>query len=84
MDQYRGRADHPMVCVIKESIEKREAPNKGFAFFQAVEKGEKSYFPKLIARLRGLAPKPPQSLCSLRGLGRLAVPLESSERFSKY
>ena len=50
MDQYRGRADHPMVCVIKESIEKREAPNKGFAFFQAVEKGEKSYFPKLIAR----------------------------------
>ncbi|MDN5710441.1 MAG: hypothetical protein L0G95_13440, partial [Planococcus sp. (in: firmicutes)] len=38
----------------------------------------------LSLAFRGLAPKPPQSLCALRGLGRLADPQESSEHFSKY
>ena len=33
---------------------------------------------------RGLAPKPPQQLRDLRGLGRLAGPPESSERFSEH
>ncbi len=41
-----------------------------------VEKVKKAYFPKLSLAFRGLAPKPPQSLCSLRGLGRLADPQE--------
>ncbi len=41
-------------------------------------------FRSLPLAFRGLAPKPPQSLRSLRGLGRLADPLESSGCFYKH
>ena len=41
-------------------------------------------FRSLPLAFRGLAPKPPRSLRSLRGLGRLALPQESSGRFSKH
>ncbi len=41
-------------------------------------------FRSLLLAFRGLAPKPPQLLRCLRGLGRLADPQESSKRFSKY
>ncbi len=62
--------------------EKAETPVS--AFFRLSRKVINRIFRSLSLAFRGLAPKPPQSLCALRGLGRLADPQESSERFSKY
>ena len=61
-----------------------EPPSLEAGCFSLSSKLRHRIFRSLSLAFRGLAPKPPQSLCSLRGLGRLADPPESSERFSKY
>src|SRR5690606_17821927 len=74
-------------CTIRSLASRQEKPKTHWTGPWKSTKSahvKSSIFRSLSLAFRGLAPKPPQSLCALRGLGRLAIPQESSEHFSKY
>ncbi len=64
--------------------DRKKTPSNDSGFSKLEKKLCSRIFRSLSRAFRGLAPKPPQPLCVFRGLGRLADPQESHERFSKY